>query len=65
MIYAGGPKFLLLSAILYAPWTLLFFLATRERKEAVFKPVEVALFAALTIAACAGIYALAVGAISI
>jgi arginine:ornithine antiporter/lysine permease len=65
MIYAGGPKFLLLSAILYAPGTLLFVLARRERKETVFKPVEAALFAALAIAACAGIYALAVGAISI
>jgi arginine:ornithine antiporter / lysine permease len=65
MIYAGGPKFLLLSAILYAPGTLLFFLARRERKETIFKPVEAALFATLAIAACAGIYALAVGAISI
>ena len=65
MIYAGGPKFLLLSAILYAPGTLLFFLAKRERKETVFKPLEAAMFAALAIAACAGIYALAVGAISI
>jgi hypothetical protein len=36
-----------------------------ECKEAVFKPVEAALFAALVIAACAGIHALAVGAISI
>ena len=62
MIYAGGPKFLLLSAILYAPGTLLFFLAKRERKEPVF---EAALFAALAIAACAGVYALAVVAISI
>lgn len=65
MIYAGGPKFLLLSAILYSPGTLLFFIARRERKERVFKPVEAALFATLVIAACAGIYALAVGAISI
>jgi arginine:ornithine antiporter/lysine permease len=54
-----------LSAILYAPGTLLFFLAKRERKETVFKPVEAALFAALAIAACAGIHALAVRAISI
>jgi arginine:ornithine antiporter / lysine permease len=60
MIYAGG-----LSAILYAPGTFLFFLARRERKEVVFKPLEAALFAALAIAACAGVYALAVGAISI
>jgi hypothetical protein len=44
MIYAGGLKFLLLSAILYAPGTLLFFLAKRERKEAVFKTVEAAMF---------------------
>jgi len=51
MIYAGGPQFLLLSAILYAPGTLLFFLAKRERKEPVFKPVEAALFAALAVVA--------------
>ncbi|MET4045681.1 basic amino acid/polyamine antiporter [Bradyrhizobium sp. RT6a] len=65
MIYAGGPKFLLLSSILYAPGTLLFLLAKRERKEAIFKPFEAMLFAAITIAACAGVYALATGAISI
>jgi arginine:ornithine antiporter/lysine permease len=65
MIYAGGPKFLLLSAILYAPGTLLFFQAKRERKEAVFKPFEAVMFAALTIAACAGVYALVVGVITI
>jgi hypothetical protein len=40
MIHAGGPKFLLLSSLLYAPGTLLFFIARRERKEAVFRPVE-------------------------
>ncbi|MDA9518977.1 amino acid APC transporter [Bradyrhizobium sp. CCBAU 11434] len=65
MIYAGGPKFLLLSSILYVPGTLLFFLAKRERKEATFTPLEAILFAAIAIAACAGIYALATGAISI
>jgi arginine:ornithine antiporter/lysine permease len=65
MIYAGGPKFLLLSAILYTPGTLLFFLARRERKEPIFKPVEAALFGVLATAACTGIYALSVGAISI
>jgi arginine:ornithine antiporter / lysine permease len=65
MIYAGGPKFLLLSAILYAPGTLLFFKAKRERKETIFKPLEALMFAVLAIAACVGVYALAVGAISI
>ena len=65
MIYAGGPTFLLLSSILYAPGTFLFFLAKRERKETVFKPFEALIFAALALAACTGVYALAVGAISI
>jgi arginine:ornithine antiporter/lysine permease len=65
MIYAGGPAFLLLSSILYAPVTILFLLAKRERKETVFKPFEAIIFAAITLAACAGVYALAVGAISI
>ncbi|OPY98139.1 arginine-ornithine antiporter [Bradyrhizobium sacchari] len=65
MIYAGGPKFLLLSAILYAPGTLLFLIAKRERKERLFRPIESVLFGAIAIAAGAGIYGLAVGAISI
>jgi arginine:ornithine antiporter/lysine permease len=65
MIYAGGPKFLLLSAILYAPGTLLYLFARRERNEKVFKTVEAVLFAAIAIAACTGIYALAIGAITI
>jgi arginine:ornithine antiporter/lysine permease len=65
MIYAGGPKFLLLSSILYAPGTLLFLIAKRERKERIFKPFESVLFAAVAAAAGGGIYALAVGAISI
>jgi arginine:ornithine antiporter / lysine permease len=51
----------------YPPGTWLFSccLARRERKEAVFKPVEAALFATLANTACAGIYTLEVGAISI
>jgi arginine:ornithine antiporter / lysine permease len=65
MIYAGGPKFLLLSAILYAPGTLLFVLARRERKQSAFQTVEAAMFGAIVISACAGIYALATGLISI
>ncbi|MBV8837431.1 MAG: amino acid permease [Alphaproteobacteria bacterium] len=65
MLYASGLKFLLLSAILYAPGTLLFVLARRERKLTMFRPIEAMMFAALMIAACAGIYALAVGTISV
>ncbi|TWA99081.1 basic amino acid/polyamine antiporter [Bradyrhizobium stylosanthis] len=65
MIYAGGLKFLLLSSILYAPGTLLFLIAKRERKEVAFNRIEAVLFAAIALAAGAGICALAVGAISI
>ncbi|AWL94641.1 MULTISPECIES: basic amino acid/polyamine antiporter [Bradyrhizobium] len=65
MIYAGGPKFLLLSSILYAPGTLLFLMAKRERKESTFTRTEAILFAAVAIAAAGGVYGLAVGAISI
>jgi arginine:ornithine antiporter / lysine permease len=63
MIYAGGLKFLLLCSILYAPGTLLFFSQNANARR---RPsAEANMFAAITIAACAGVYALAVGAISI
>ncbi|GMO32619.1 basic amino acid/polyamine antiporter [Bradyrhizobium sp. TM233] len=65
MIYAGGPKFLLLSSILYAPGTLLFLMAKRERRENTFTRTEAILFAAIAIAAGGGVYGLAVGALSI
>lgn len=65
MIYAGGTKFLLLSAILYAPGTALFVLARREQKKKVFTPVEWAVFVLIVIAAAVGLYSLASGAISI
>ena len=65
MLYASGPKFMLLSAILYAPGTVLFWLARRERNLKTFRPVEAVMFAALMIAACAGVYALAAGTITV
>jgi arginine:ornithine antiporter/lysine permease len=65
MICAGGPKFLLLSSILYAPGTILFLLAKREQQQQVFRSPEAVIFATIVIAACAGVFALSVGAISI
>ena len=64
MLYAGG-KFLLLSALLYAPGTILFVLARREQGTIVFTRLEWALFAIVIIAAAFGLYGLAVGTISI
>jgi len=36
MIYAGGLKFILLSAVLFGPGTILYFIARREQGLAVF-----------------------------
>ncbi len=65
MIYAGGPKFLLLSALLYAPGTLLYVLARREQNAALFAPYEIIVFGAVCIAAIAALFALVSGVISI
>jgi arginine:ornithine antiporter / lysine permease len=65
MLYAGGPKFLLFSALLYAPGTLLYFLARREQKAALFAPSEMIVFAAICVAALAALYAMTTGALSI
>jgi arginine:ornithine antiporter/lysine permease len=65
MIYAGGAKFLLLSALLYAPGTVLFVIARREQKKTAFTLVEGLLFAAILVAAAVGLYSLVTGAITI
>ena len=51
LIYAGGPKYLLLSALLYAPGALLYAWARREHGRALFSRVEWQLFTALLAAA--------------
>jgi arginine:ornithine antiporter/lysine permease len=65
MLYAGGSKFILLSALLYAPGTILFIIAKREQNKTVFMPVEWLVFAVIVVAAIVGLYSLASGAISI
>jgi arginine:ornithine antiporter/lysine permease len=65
MLVAGGLKYVLLSAIIFAPGTLLFIVARREQGERVFTPAEWALFAVVVAAALYGVYGLATGAIAI
>jgi arginine:ornithine antiporter / lysine permease len=65
MIYAGGMKFLVLSAVLYAPGTLLYIWSRREQNQTVFQPVDWAIFVVAIIGAVAGIYGLATGVITI
>lgn len=65
MIYAGGAKFLLLSALIYAPGTLLFVLARRERKKTVFTVAERFVFGITAMAAVGAFYGLWRGTISV
>lgn len=65
LIYAGGMKFVLLSAILYAPGTILYVWARQEQGQRVFKPSEWAMLAIAILGAVLGIYGLATGGITI
>lgn len=65
MIYAGGLKFLVLSAVLYAPGTVLYIWARREQGKQVFTPIDWAIFIVAVIGAVIGIFWLATGYITI
>jgi len=58
LLYAGGVKYLLLSALLYAPGAVLFAKAKLELKQAVFTRVEKLLFAAVVVGALVAAYGL-------
>ena len=63
MIYAGGLKFLVLSAVLYAPGTALYFWARHEHGKLVFTGIERIIFVVLVIGAVIGFYGLLSGRI--
>jgi len=65
MIYAGGLKFILLSAVLYAPGTILYIWARREQGKQVFTPIDWIIFIVAVIGALYGIYGLATRVITI
>jgi arginine:ornithine antiporter/lysine permease len=58
LLYAGGIKYLLLSALLYAPGVILFAKAKREVGQPVFTNVEKLIFAAVVIGAIVAAYGL-------
>lgn len=58
LLYAGGVKYLLLSALLYAPGVILFAKARREVGQPVFTHIEKLIFAAVVIAAVVASYGL-------
>jgi arginine:ornithine antiporter/lysine permease len=61
MIYAGGAKFLLLAALLYAPGTWLYFAARREQAVPVFSRSEAWVFGIVCLMALLALYALMTG----
>jgi arginine:ornithine antiporter/lysine permease len=65
LIYSAGMKFLVLSAIIYGPGTILYFWARREQGKATFTPAEWVIFAAAMIGCGVGIHGLATGYITV
>lgn len=65
MIYAGGAKFLLLTAVLYAPGTALYAWARREQGKPVFAGFDWIIFIVAVIGCILGIYGLISGRITI
>jgi arginine:ornithine antiporter/lysine permease len=56
MIFAGGLKFVLLSTMLYAPGTLLYYWARREQGRKTFRPVELVIFLVTAAGCIAGVW---------
>ncbi|MGL4543248.1 MAG: basic amino acid/polyamine antiporter [Polymorphobacter sp.] len=66
MIYASGLTFILLSAVIFAPGTILYYIARREQGKPVFdKPSDWAIFGILVAGAAYGIYGISTGIIQI
>jgi arginine:ornithine antiporter / lysine permease len=65
LIYAAGFKFLVLSAILYGPGTILYFWTRREQNKKVFTAIEWIIFIVAGVLCIVGIHGLATGYITI
>jgi arginine:ornithine antiporter/lysine permease len=65
LIYAAGFKFLVLSAILYGPGTVLYFWTRREQNKKMFTPIEWLIFLITVVLCIVGIHGLATGYITI
>ncbi len=64
MFVAAGLKYVLLTAVLFAPGTILYYWARREQKAGLFTPVELAIFAVVLAGFAIGVYGLATGLIT-
>lgn len=65
LLFAAGMKYLLLSAVIYGPGTILYLVARREQGQRAFKLYEQIVFVAASILAVVAIWAIASGVIAI
>jgi arginine:ornithine antiporter/lysine permease len=65
LIYAAGFKFMVLSAILYGPGTVLYFWTRSEQGKKVFAPIEWIIFIVTIVLCIVGIHGLVTGYITI
>ena len=66
MIYASGFKFIILSAVIFAPGTVLYYIARKEQGKPVFESTrDWMIFAVLVAGALYGVYGIATGLIEI
>jgi arginine:ornithine antiporter/lysine permease len=66
MLWAGGLRYILLAAILFAPGTIMYYIARREQGKPVFdKTSDWVIFGLIVAAALYGVYGLLTGAIAI
>ena len=65
LLFAAGPKFILVSFIIYAPASILFVMSRREQGRQLFSPRELVILAISVLGAVLGIIAIAAGWITI
>ena len=65
LLFAAGPKYMLVSFVIYAPGSVLFAMARREQGRRPFSPAELVVLAVSVIGAVIGVIALAAGWITV
>lgn len=65
LLFAAGPKYMLLSLVIYAPGSVLFVAARREQQRTLFSKSELIILIASIVGAIVGVVSLATGAITI
>jgi arginine:ornithine antiporter/lysine permease len=65
LLVAAGPKYMLLSLVIYAPGTVLFVMARREQGRRLFSPRETVILLVSVVGAVVGVIALVAGWVTV